>query len=163
MPDPSPAPKRTGRAVRIALAVSLSLNLLILGAVGGLWLNRPGPGEAPAIRMLGLGPFAIALSREGRSDMRARIEADLPALARDRVVLGQGLREVQRALLAQPFDRDAAAAALARSRRAALALQGRGHSALLDTFEAMSQEDRAQVANRLGRILHRTTGSRPDG
>lgn len=150
---------RAGRALKIALALSMGVNLLILGVVGGAVLGRGGgPDEAPAIRMLGLGPFAFALSRDDRQEVRNRIEADLPALGRDRVALGHGLREVQNALLAEPFDRAAAEAALMRTRRAGHALQSRGHTALLDTLEVMSAADRVAVAERLGRALRRIGG-----
>jgi uncharacterized membrane protein len=160
MSDTPEGPKaKTGRGVKIALAVSLALNLLVVGLVGGALLGRGGdPGDAPAIRTLGLGPFALALSREGRDDVRRRIEADLPAIARDRIRIGRSLREVQRALLTEPFDRAAAAAALARSREASVALQAHGHGALLDALAAMSAEDRAAVAERLGRAMRRFGG-----
>lgn len=162
-PDPAPRKGRTGRGVKIALAVSLAVNLLVAGLVGGAILGlRGGADGSPAIRTLGLGPFAIALGREGREEVRGRIEADLPVLARDRVVLGRSLREVQRALLTDPFDRDMAEAALMRSRRAGLVLQARGHAALLDTFEQMSPEERAEVAERLARTLRRI-GNRSGG
>lgn len=163
---PPPRTRGAGRGIKIALAVSLALNLLVAGLVGGAVLRRGGPDEAPAIRALGLAPFAIALPREGRDDMRRRIEADAPRLRAERARIGDSLREVRRALLADPFDREAAAAALARSREAATALQGIGHSALLDTLEEMTVEDRAEVARRLGRAMRwmaRRDGGGPRG
>jgi uncharacterized membrane protein len=157
-PVPPEPPRRSGRGVKIALAVSLALNLAVAGLVGGAILGRSGPGEAPAIRALGLGPFALALPRERRDEVRGRIEADMPRLRAERSEIGRSLREVQRALLAEPFDRAAAAQALARSREATLALQSAGHAALLDTLEAMSAEERAALAQGLGRALRRMGG-----
>jgi hypothetical protein len=90
----SPGPdekRRTGRGIKIALAVSLALNLLVAGLVGGAVLSRPDPGEAPAIRTLGLGPFALALPREARDDIRRRIEADMGELRRNRAEVGRSL------------------------------------------------------------------------
>ena len=164
MSDQTPATptRKTGRGVKIALAVSLALNLLVVGLVGGAVLGRrDDPGAAPAIRTLGLGPFTLALSGEGRDDVRRRIEAGLPEISRDRMQIGGSLRAVQRALLADPFDRDAAAAALARSREAAAALQAYGHGALLDTLDAMSPAERAEVAERLGRAMRRISPRSP--
>jgi hypothetical protein len=53
-----PKPLHRRARLKIALAVSLALNLLVAGLVGGAVLGRGGPDEAPAIRALGLGPFA---------------------------------------------------------------------------------------------------------
>jgi uncharacterized membrane protein len=164
-PPETPKPRRGGRGIRIALAISLAINLLVAGLVGGAILGRTGE-DAPAIRALGLAPFALALPREGRDEVRGRIETDMPRLRAERGRIGDSLREVRRALLADPFDREAAAAALARSREAATALQGIGHSALLDTLEEMTVEDRAEVARRLGRAMRwmaRRDGGGPRG
>jgi uncharacterized membrane protein len=157
-PGTTQPPRGTGRGVKIALAVSLALNLAVAGLVGGAVLGRGGPDEAPAIRALGLGPFALALPRERRDEMRGRMEADMPRIRAERGEIGRSLREVQRALLAEPFDREAAAQALARSREASLTLQEAGHEALLDTLAAMSAEERAALAQGLGRTLRRVGG-----
>ena len=152
---PDTPPRRSGRGIKIALAVSLALNLLVAGLVGGAILGRPAPGEAPAIRTLGLGPFALALPREARDEVRDRIEADMADLRRNRAEIGRSLMAVRRALLSDPFDREAASRALAGSRDAAIALQAQGHGALLDTLEGMSPGERAVVAERMGRTLRR--------
>jgi uncharacterized membrane protein len=168
-PDPGPgpetaSPRRTGRGLKIALAVSLALNLLVAGLVGGAVLGSGNNGgEAPAIRALGLGPFALVLPRDARADVRRRIEADMQDLRRNRADIGRSLLAVRGALLSEPFDREAAARALGVSRNAANALQAQGHGALLDTLEQMSAEDRAVVADRLERTLRRMADRRQDG
>ena len=161
-PPGKAAGPRSGRGIRIALAVSLALNVLILGLVGGAVLNRPDPGDAPALRVLGLGPFALVLPREARDDIRHRIERDLEEVRRERAQIGLSLMALRRALLADPFDREAASRALGQSRDAAAALQARGHGALLDTLEGMSLEERAAIADRLGRTLRRLSGRERD-
>ena len=160
----TPKKRGAGRGIKIALAVSLAFNLLVVGVVGGAVLSRPDPGEAPAIRALGLGPFALSLPREARNDVRGRIEANLDEMRRNRGEIGRSLLAVRRALLADPFDREAAERALGRSRQAAIALQAQGHGALLDTLEEMSAAERAVVAERLERTLRRLAGgNRPEG
>jgi len=150
---------RTSPAIKIALAISLALNLLIVGLVGGAILaGQGGQREGPGIRTLGLAPFARALPRDSREDMRRRIEADSLDVRRDRSRIGHGLRGLQRALLTDPFDRDAAAQALAGSRDAAAALQARGHAALVETLADMPATERAAVAERLGRAMRRMAG-----
>jgi uncharacterized membrane protein len=160
-PDP-PEKRRTGRGIKIALAVSLALNLLVAGLVGGAVLSRPDPGEAPAIRTLGLGPFALALPREARDDIRRRIETDMGELRRNRAEVGRSLMAVRQALLAEPFDSAAAARALGRSREAAMLLQAQGHGALIETLEGMSAAERALVADRLERALRRLARREPE-
>ncbi|MDG4648610.1 periplasmic heavy metal sensor [Roseibacterium sp. SDUM158017] len=159
MSETDRAPRRTGRGIKIALAVSLALNLLVAGLVAGAMLAHGGRGDAPAIRMLGLGPFALALPREGRDEVRERLAEGMTGLRAERARIGSSLGQVRRALLAEPFDREAAARALAASRDAAAALQAGGHAALLDTLAGMSLDERERVADRLGRALRHAPGS----
>ncbi|WP_224815538.1 periplasmic heavy metal sensor [Hasllibacter sp. MH4015] len=164
MSDPieTPTRKGAGRWVKIALAVSLALNLAIVGLIGGVVLGREGgPGDrgtAPALRTLGLGPFVVALSREDRQDLRGRIEAQGNPLREERRAIGRSLRAVQEALRADPFDRAAAEAALRASRTSAIALQEAGHTALLDQVETMTAEERRALADNLERMMRRLGG-----
>lgn len=150
--------KSKGRWVKIALAVSLALNLAVIGLVSGAMLSGGGPRDnaaAPALRTLGLGPFVFALPREDRTELRGRIEARGEPLRVERRALGRALRVVRDALLAEPFDRAAAEAAFARSRASVTELQEAGHTALLDQIETMTAEERADLADRLGRAMRR--------
>ncbi|PWK60675.1 periplasmic heavy metal sensor [Roseicyclus mahoneyensis] len=162
MSDPTEGqgrPRTPGRGVKIALGLSLAVNLLILGLVGGALL-AVGPGRSggddPRLRTLGLGPFAIALSREDRAAVTDRIDRD--ALRAERRALGRSLVQLRDAIVAEPFDRAAAEAALEGSRSAAAGLQGLGHAALLDQVETMSAAERADLAGRLSRALRRMGG-----
>ncbi|MEJ6394353.1 periplasmic heavy metal sensor [Gymnodinialimonas sp. 2305UL16-5] len=159
--DTSPPPRRRG--LKIALAVSLALNLAIVGLAAGFALNYGGPKEGgpPRLAAMGLGPFALALSREDREALRDRVASDGgEILHAERREIGHALRDVEQALLANPFERDAVEAALARSRRAAEAMQASGHGALLDYVEEMSPAERAELAENLRRMLRRFGGAR---
>ena len=168
MSDPTPeqnaSAPRKGRGLKIALALSLALNLAILGLVGGALLGLRGNGNGadeggrngpPALTSLGLGPFAFALDREDRAELRERVGSRGERLQQDRRAIGNALREVQAALLADPFDRAAAEAALARTRDRAMGLQEQGHSALLEQIETMSVQERADLAESLNRVMRR--------
>ena len=166
MSDPTPqqpALPRAGRGLRIALGLSLAVNLLIVGLVVGALLalgpGRSRDGDDPRLRALGLGPFAAALGREDRRAVAERIDRD--ALRSERRALGESLVALRAALLAEPFDRAAAETALARSRAAAEAAQSHGHQALLDHVETMSAAERAELVERLGRALRRMGGRNP--
>lgn len=145
----------TARWVKVALAVSLALNLGVIGVVAGVVMGRDGGDGAPALRTLGLGPFALALTREDRDGLRQRIERRGEPLREERRAIAQSLRAVQAALLSEPFDRAAAEAAFARSRELAASLQAAGQGALLDQIETMSVAERVQLAERLERGMRR--------
>jgi uncharacterized membrane protein len=150
--------------MKIALSLSLAVNLLIVGLVVGA-LFAVGPGRSreddPHLRTLGLGPFAIAMSREDRAAVTGRIDRE--ALRSERRALGGSLLQLRNALLADPFDRAAAEAALSRSRAATEAMQGHAHAALLDQVATMSLTERTELAERLGRALRRMGGRDRDG
>ena len=156
---PATQTPRTGKGLKIVLALSLAANLAVAGLVGGAVLggrNGGGDGEnAPALRTLGLGPFAIALSREDRAELRDRVQAQGAPLREERRAIGNALREVQEALLSDPFDRAAAEAAFAQSRARVIGLQEVGHTALLDQIETMSAQERADLAESLNRMMRR--------
>lgn len=149
MSDPVTDTRRPARWMRPALVVSLALNLLILGAIGGaLLLHGPGPGHHRHGGFAG-GPITRALSDEdrraiGRQMRRAYAEGTLP---------GRGGRADFDALLAairaQPFDRDALARAMAARRAAMQAHLDLGQRLLLDRLSDMSDAERADFAARL--------------
>ncbi len=144
----------------------MAVNLAVAGLVGGAGLGArggsgdEGRGGPPALRTLGLGPFAVALSRDDRAALRARIEAQGTPLREERRAIGDALRAVQAALLAEPFDRAAAEAAFAQSRARVVGLQEVGHGALLDQIETMSARERRALAENLTRVTRRVAPDR---
>ena len=64
------------RGLKIALALSLAVNLAIVGLVVGAMIGfgPMGDRDDPRLRALGLGPFAMALSREDRAGFAARMD-----------------------------------------------------------------------------------------
>ena len=150
--------KKTGRGVKIALALSLAANLAVVGLVAGVAFGGDRAGGPPRLASLGLGPFAFAFEREDRHALRAALaEAGLQASRRE---LGGALREVQAAIAADPFDRAAAEEAFAQSRGLVTRLQELGHETLLDHIEEMSANARAELAENVGRALRRGLGGR---
>jgi len=136
--------------------VSLALNLLVVGLVAGAMLGggpRESDGRTDTLRTLGLGPFALALPRDERAELVQRL--DRAALRVERREIGAAMRALQVALRSDPFDRDRAEAALLRARGAAERVQAQGHAALLDQLQAMTPQQRADLAERLSRALRR--------
>lgn len=150
---------RTRGWVKIALAVSLALNLAVIGLISGAVLggdrSRDGGVGSPALRALGLGPFERALSRADRAELRGRIEGSGVALREERRAIGRALRAVEAALRDEPFDRGAVEEAFARSRGLIVSLQETGHGALLDQIETMSLAERDALADGLAHAMRR--------
>lgn len=154
----APHTMRPGRGMRIALILSLGLNLLILGALAGLLIvgaERRSDGALPGLRAVGLGPILPALSQDDRRELGARLRDNRDRLAADGRPLGRAVREFADALRSEPFDRAAAEAALTAQRNHGMSLQEHGHGLLLDQIETMDAEARAELAGRIERSLRR--------
>ncbi len=156
--------KKTGRGIKIALGVSLAVNLVILGLIGGAIFGG-GPDRAPRdrgneVQTLGLGLMGRVLDREGRADVIERANANRAEMRGSRDALLLATRDFVAAVEAEEFDRAAAEAALAAQRQFVGDLQSFGHTALLDHIEMMTASERAEFASDLTRILRRHP--RPD-
>lgn len=146
---------RMGRELRIALAVSLALNLLFVGIVAGAILKGGMPHRIESARDLGFGPFSTALT-----------PADRAALRQNFLSRGKDMREMRgemrgdaEALLivlrAEPFDAAALRAQMARAvgrinERVAL-----GQELLADHLAQMSPDERRAFADRFEQSLRK--------
>jgi uncharacterized membrane protein len=159
MGAPENAAARPGRGLKIALALSLGLNLLIAGVVIGTLIGGAGrpPGE---VRDLGFGPFAEALSPEDRAALRQAFLAEAPDLRGMRRAMRSDMAGLLAALRADPFDPAALRAALdAQDARA----QGRldlGKRLLADRLIALTPAERAAFADRLQAAMTHGRGHR---
>lgn len=150
----------TGRTLKIALAVSLAVNLFVLGVLGGglfmasqLMRELRDVGGPHPVRVIGVLPDA---ERDAaRERMREAARLAMPELRQAR----QARREAARLASAETFDRAAIEAALAR----AYASEGRGRAALddglLDILSGLEADQRAELAPALlGRRVTRRMG-----
>ncbi|MEZ5796330.1 MAG: periplasmic heavy metal sensor [Paracoccaceae bacterium] len=149
---------RPGRGIKIALAISVALNLLVVGLTVGAVL-RGGPGHDRSD--LGMGPLSEALSREDRRALRKDFLDRHPDIRGDRQAMKADFDVLLAALRAEPFDPLALDAALAQisARNAELLSSGRDLVAL--RLKAMDPEARAAFADRLEEKLGRL-GRRDD-
>ncbi|HYE52125.1 MAG TPA: periplasmic heavy metal sensor [Azospirillaceae bacterium] len=131
---------RTVKLLIAGLVLSLSVNLLVGGMMVGHHLtgrgHAGGEGRGP-----GMG-FMPGLSREMRPYVRAELEARREE-GRQRIqAIREARREAGRVLRSEPFDRAAAAAALARLREVGAESQVALHEALLEAFAKAPPEAR---------------------
>ncbi|PWJ21238.1 Uncharacterized membrane protein [Jannaschia seohaensis] len=134
-----------------ALAVSLAINLLVAGAVGGALLTDRGPGRGgPTGGPPELRSFERGLEPERRDALRARLRED-PALRGGRARLRATRGELVSVLRAEPFDADAFRAALSAQRAVQTELVTRALEAMVLTAQEMAPNERAALADVLAR------------
>ena len=149
----------TDRGLKIALAVSVAVNLFVAGAVvTGLAVGLRGLPD----RSHGERPPVISLVQSLDEADRAEAERTLRSAA----LAARGDFETARRLRAEAielsgaetFDRPAVEAALARSREAEAAGRSRLEGTMLDLLQRLDQDDRQRLAPafaRRGREGHR--------
>lgn len=146
-------------AARVVFAISVTLNLLVLGVVaGGILAHGWGP-PPPRVGEVNLGPFTRALSPQDREAIRGKAEAE-----------GRGFRDMRRedqhdfdaflqVVETDPFDAHQAEALLG-ARRARLNERIEiGETLLVERLGEMSLPQRRDFAQK----LRQGPGSGPNG
>lgn len=146
------------RGWKWVLALSLGLNLAIVGVVGGLaFAMRDVGGDAPPERraaigaLRSLGPLAHALEREEKRALLDRMAQSRRQGAPITPELARAHEDLIAALRADPFDPARATRALADQRAALGAVQARGHESLIAVIAAMPPARRQEIAAALAR------------
>lgn len=147
-----PTPRRK-RLMRLALGLSLALNVMILGALGGaMWRHGgPGPrgdGDLPGLRSYA-SPYVQALPPEARRDLHGKMRSSGKAHHLDRAARRALYDEMLAALRAEPFQADVAAAVLAAQGEAAASVLTVAHNAWLAEVSAMDTAARKAYADKL--------------
>jgi uncharacterized membrane protein len=126
------------RRTLIALVVSVGINLFLVGFIVARGFGQPRPPPR------GPGPFhAREMFDVGRSpEMRERFRQQKDELRPKHRALREARKELERALLAEPYDRARVEASLADLRRGTTALQEGMHEALLDIASDLEPERR---------------------
>ena len=167
-PPPPPLPPAAGdgrhvspRALRVALAISVALNLLVAGlALGSLFHMGGRDGRPEMTRDLAFGPFGESLRPEDRRALRDYLKARAPEL---RSAVGQRNRDlaaVQAALRATPFDPALFSAAIDAMRGRLEGQLTLGFDGLIEVVKNMPDPERRALADRLDRGMRRDG---PDG
>ena len=121
MTDPIPTPTETlpqperasVRGIKIALAVSVALNLAVAGLVSGfVWHGGPAGHGDMMVRDIGFGPFDEALLPEDRDALRKAIRARFGDIRAARRQTMEDAQAILAAMKAEPFDATTLSAAL---------------------------------------------------
>lgn len=162
VPQPDAAP-RNGKGLRIALAVSVTVNLIVAGLVAGAVLRGPPEGRDMRDREVTFGPFAEAMRPEDRRALREEILKRAPDLREMRGQMRDDLQKVAATLRAQPFDA-AALTEVLRLQETRLNNQlAVGTAALRDFLVALPEADRLAFADRLEQRLKRKDDGKDGG
>lgn len=148
----------SGRTLRWALGLSLALNLLVIGAIGGAgWRHAQGGpmgSNAPGLRSYA-SPYVQALPKSDRRALHTgmRNGDNAKHLSRDarRALYARMLT----ALRADPFDAAEAQAVLTAQSQAVMTVQADAHAAWLVQVGAMNAAARADYADALEARLSR--------
>ena len=141
--------------MRVALIVSLALNFLILGIVGGAVLSHERGGLRGELGPASFGPYGRAFDAEDRAALRQAIRAEAPRLRQNRQAVRQGFRDLLAALRTQPYDAAQVAAIIDRQQAHLRDQMTLMRGLMLDRVAAMTPEQRAAFADRLEAILRR--------
>jgi len=131
----------------IILALSVALNLLLIGVIVGA-LGKGAPHDARQASV-GMRQIVGALPPSDRRILRNALRGQGRALGGSRKRAKQSGAQLQAALRADPFDPAAFAAALRARDAYRAALSDAGRATLIDIVTQMSDTDRAAFAQRL--------------
>jgi uncharacterized membrane protein len=147
------------RRLKIALAVSVALNLGVLGLALGDAVHdmRHGPGDM--VRAIGFGPFTDALRPEDHDALRAQFMARMPDFRSERKVMAADTRAVLTALRAEPFDPAGLETALASMESHIIQRMGLGRGMIEEFITSLSPADRLAFADRLEQSLRHGPGN----
>lgn len=155
---PAGAPSATASAprwMRIALVLSLAVNLLVAGIVAGMIVTGGPGGRGGPDRRDVAGLYTRALDAADRRALRRAYLHQLRDAEGARGAVLAEFRDVLRILRSEPFDAAALQAALARQRARGAARQEEGQRLLAEVLQAMSPSERAAYADRLEEGLAR--------
>ncbi|MCV2868792.1 periplasmic heavy metal sensor [Defluviimonas sp. WL0002] len=145
-------PRAPGRTLKIALVLSLAVNLLLVGLIAGAAVRHRhggGPGDDRAA----FAPYVEALPRAQRGGLRSEMFHRMPDLRDLRRERAEDLAAFVSTLRAEPFDPSAAAAVFDRQMARAGRRLEAGRVLFLDRIAAMSADERREYADRLEQNL----------
>lgn len=166
-PNPAtlPAKPPLPRRFRWLLIASLTLNLLVVGAVVGTALRVAGGGRMlpPAERSLGFGPWSGGLDRDDYRALRRGFEQSGRDPREGRAAEMADRQALIAALRAEPFDPSTLDAIAARMQARTLERLDLGQRLIRAHVVAQSPEARRAIADRLERHMHRDQRDRGRG
>lgn len=150
---------KTPRGIKIALAVSVALNLAVAGTVAGLALHDgPGGRGDRFVRDMGFGPFDAAFSPEDRAALRQSVFASMGDFQQMRQQMQRNMASIVTALRADPYNPSALTSAFDAQAKQLSDRLSQGNLLVRDYLLAFPAEARREFADRLERALRHEPG-----
>ena len=154
-------PSGIPRWMKLLLAVSLAINLGVLGMLGGAALRGAGDRGRPDVRDIGFGPFTDALSPQDRQELRRAFLQDGGNPRAMRQMMRTEVGALLQLLRTEPLQEAELRAAFNRLRQRGQERLDLGQRLLADHIIAMSPDDRARFADRLEAMMARGGRTNP--
>ena len=154
-------PSGIPRWMKLLLAVSLAVNLGMLGMLGGAALRGAGDRGRPDVRDIGFGPFTDALSPQDRQELRRAFLQDGGNPRAMRQMMRTEVGTLLQVLRTEPLQEAELRAAFNRLRQRGQERLDLGQRLLADHIIAMSPDDRARFADRLEAMMARGGQTNP--
>lgn len=154
---PTPPQPLTGNSpfLRRALAVSVAINLAVIGLGIGVAVTGGPEGHGGMVRDLGFGTFDEALRPEDRAALRAGLQAHAGDFRATRQQMQTDMATIIAALRATPFDPNALTKAMVAQGDHLTARLSLGRDLMADFMVALPAQDRLDFADRLeSRLRH---------
>jgi uncharacterized membrane protein len=150
MTDPvSPVPARSPVWMRVALGLSLALNLAVAGVVAGAILRHDDPRREASMREPSGAPYLRALPPEDRRAIERQLRAELGPPRAAMQALRADFAEALALLRADAFDAAAFAATIDRQRSRFQVRAEAGDRLFVERLAGMTPEQRAELADRI--------------
>jgi uncharacterized membrane protein len=137
------------RLWRVIFALSLAMNVAVVGVVAGLGAREKGRGVSPRGFDMALGPVGRALSGEDRRAIGEALRRDLAVSRGGRAQSRAMVDEMVAVLRSAPFDAGALAEVVAGASARSERVQSAARAALVLRISQMSDADRLALADRL--------------
>lgn len=147
------------RVWRIVLVMSLAVNLLMVGLIGGAFLRSGG--SPPGAFDVRLGAFAAALSPKDRREIGDQLRRGDGKLGQSRADRRKAFEDLILVLESQPFDPEALLRIFQSQQERQFELQGKALAAFVVRVSEMTLEERTAFAGRLRESSERR-GNRDD-
>ncbi|KPU84101.1 hypothetical protein JI58_05900 [Marinosulfonomonas sp. PRT-SC04] len=138
------------RRTKVLLAVSLGLNMLVIGAVGGMIFHGGPRGSASGYKDAAYGPYTRALSHLDRRQIGQAMRDEIGGFRQNLSQIRAGFIAIKDALRADTYDRDLVHQLIKDQEAFGSKRHQVGQRLLLERLDAMSQAERHQFAERLG-------------
>jgi len=141
--------KSPSRVWKIVLALSLALNVAVIGLIGGAVARDKVGGRPPSGFEFGAGPLGRALSQDDRRELGRSIRERVDFGSEGRPTPRRTIREIQSILREENLDVAKLQSVLDRSVTRAKTFQSAAQAALIEHISQMTVEERQAYADRL--------------